>query len=375
VSAFQVKSGHAFKQRVSNSQGYSGTFSTGTADFATAKRVGAMVKRLKHLRKWNVLNAIVAKHVKLKDVFDAYELDQLDAFMARAMEADLDLLLTEWKESGANERYVTQCRRMIPEGHRFPASRFTRATISAHLAKLTDARAKNRRSATGSTKNRHRAAISQFSKWLVEREVIAANPVRDVQGKRENPARMIWYEWPQAKAIVDQLSGESRALEALMAGSGIEWQAALRLKRGDIDFDARKVHAKGSKNRFRNRVIKVTESWAWEIFSSYAKQKMAGVPLFTLKPDFAITTHRKALAALEYPDSTLHDWRHTYAVNWIRSGKPIAPLKRQLGHAPNSTEVERVYGVWIVDDSDYSDTRNATTSATTAEKLPEVRHG
>ncbi len=364
MSAYQLKPSHAFKQRVTDSHGKSVVRSTGTSDLGTAKRVSAMLKRLKSQRRWNVLDAIVAGPVKLKDVFDAYETDTLDAFMSRALEADLDPLLTEWKESGAIGRYVTQCRRMIPEGKRFPASRFTRKAISAHLASLTDARAKHRRSASGSTKNRHRAALSQFARWLVEREVIASNPVRDVKGKRENPARMVWYEWYQAMDIINQLGPESRALEALMAGSGIEWQAALRLKRSDIDFANRRVHAKGSKNRFRNRVIKVTEGWAWEIFSAYAKQKMAGVQVFTLKSDAALNAHRKALVALDYPDSTLHDWRHTYAVLWLKAGKPIAALKKQLGHAPNSTEVERVYGVWIVDDSDYS----ATTSATTDEK-------
>jgi integrase len=368
VSAYQLKASHAFKQRVTDSRGKSVVRSTGTSDEGTAKRVSAMVRRLKSQRRWNVLDAVVSGSVKLKDVFDAYELDQLDDFMARATEADLDPLLTEWKETGASGRYVTQCRRMIPEGKRFPASQFTRKAISAHIARLSDARAhKQRRSASGSTKNRHRAALSQFAKWLVEREVIASNPVRDVQGKPENPARMLSYDWTQAKAIIDQLTGESRALEALMAGSGIEWQAALRLKRSDIDFTTRKVHAKGTKNRHRSRVIRVTESWAWEIFSAHAKQIMAGLPVFTLKPDTALAAHRKALADLEYPDSTLHDWRHTYAVNKLREGMRPAVVRHQLGHAKNSTEVERIYGVHDVTDADY-ETRNATTSATTPEK-------
>jgi integrase len=369
VSAFQAKPTHAFKQRVTDSQGNRGTFSTGTSDPRTAEVVRAMLTRLKGQRRWDVLDAIVAKRAKLKDVFDADQRGELDAFMAQLADVDLSPLVTEWALAGALVRYVAQVRRLIPEGERFPASSFTRKAISAHLAKLPDARAhKSKRSASNSTRNRHKAALSQFGKWLVEREVIQSNPVRDVSGRRENPARMVSYDWSQSRALIDALPEPYRSLEALMAGTGMEWSAVADTRRSDVDFDARKVHAKGGKNRHRNRVVRVTESWAWEIFAAHAKRFMPAQQLFDLDQKTAIAEHRKALEAAGLPDSTLHDWRHTYAVNWVKAGKPLAVLKRQLGHAPNSTQVERVYAVWIVTDSDY----DATTLATTAKPKSQV---
>lgn len=362
MSAFQAKPTHAFKQRVTNSRGERGTFSTGTNDPQTAEVVKGMLARLKSQRRWDVLDAIVSKQAKLKDVFDADQRGELDDFMERLSDTDLDPLVTEWSESGASPRYVAQVRRLIPEGEPFPASQFSRKRISAHLAKLTDARAsKGKRLASNSTRNRHRAALSQFGKWLVEREVIAANPVRDVAGRTENPARMVSYDWKQARAIIDRLPEPHRSIEALMAGTGMEWSAVVATRRSDVDFDARKVHAKGGKNRHRNRVVKVTESWAWEIFAAHAKRFMPSQLLFAgLDQKEAIQIHRDALLGL--PDSTLHDWRHTYAVNKLREGMRPAVVRHQLGHAKNSTEVERIYGVHDVTDSDYQTTTLATTS-------------
>lgn len=367
MSAYQAKPTHAFKQRVTDSKGKSGVFSTGTSDPATKDAVTALVTRLKSQRRWDVLNAIVAKRAKLKLVFDADQLGQLDEYMARLSDTDLSPLVTEW---GAGQRYVNQVRRLIPEGEVFPASRFNKAVISEHLSKLTDSRAhKAKRSASGSTRNRHRAALYQFARWLVERDVIQSNPVRDVRGHKENPARMVSYDWKQAKAIVDALPLPYRAMEALMAGTGMEWSAVMALRLADVDFDARKVAAKGTKNRHRNRTVRVTEAWAWAIFEKYAKTlRFPADRLFKLDPKTALAEHRKALVSLGLQDSTLHDWRHTYAVNKLREGMRPAVVRHQLGHAKNSTEVERIYGVSEVRDSDYE----TTTSATTAKKSHEA---
>jgi integrase len=181
---------------------------------------------------------------------------------------------------------------------------------------------------------------------------------------------MVSYDWKQAKAIIDRLPLPYRALEALMAGTGMEWSACAALQLSDIDFDARKVDAKGTKNRHRNRTVKVTEPWAWSVFEKYARTfTFPAERLFELDPKTALEEHRKALVLLGLPDSTLHDWRHTYAVNKLREGMRPAVVRHQLGHAKNSTEVERIYGVSDVRDSDYE----TTTSATTAKKQREVR--
>jgi integrase/recombinase XerD len=337
--------------RVANKEGDSVRVSTGTTSEPLAREVKKMLRELKQNREWKILGGIVAKQVKLPDVFDAYQSDNLESITATLDDIDIEPLVAEWAKH-ANAKYVTQVRRLIAEGQRFPASRFRRRTISVFLAGLP---------VSGSTRNRYKAALSVFAKWLVEREVIETNPVRDVKSAKPNPARMVWLSWKQARQLVAALPKPYRALEALMAGTGMEWSAIANTKRSDVDVETRKIHAQGTKNTHRNRVVKVTEDWAWNEFYPHLKTLHPNSPLFEVSQDYALDVHQAASKALGLEASTLHDWRHTYAVNWLKAGGKAAPLKRQLGHAPNSTVVERVYGVWIVDDADY--------------EVPRRRHG
>jgi integrase len=147
----------------------------------------------------------------------------------------------------------------------------------------------------------------------------------------------------------------------MMAGTGMEWQATERVRRSDVDFATRKIHAHGGKTKYRDRIVRVTEDWTWPIIESYARDFTPNALLFDgLDHKDALKVHREAAESVRLPDSTLHDWRHTYAVNALKDGTLPAVVKRQLGHAPNSTVVERVYSVWIVTDEDYDRTVGKT---------------
>lgn len=341
---FQVKDSHSFKLRVVDQFDQSATLGTATPDRATADAMEQMVKGFKRRRRWDVLNALVAKRVALPAVFDAAESGMLDELMKDLATPDLNPLVKEWEQQGADAKYVKQVRQMIPAGTLYPAARFTRKAVSRFLASLK---------VQGPTKNRYRTALSQFARWLVEQDVLETNVVRDVAGKPENDPRAIWYEWSDAKRIIDALDEPYRTIEALMAGTGMEWQAIANLKRRDVDLHARTVRAHGHKNRHRNRMVRITEDWALPIVTRHCKTLVPNAPLFTVSNDQALDHHQAAVTALQLETSTLHDWRHTYAVNNLRRGMRPQVVKRQLGHAPNSTMVERIYGVWIVEERDY----------------------
>jgi integrase len=347
---FQAKPGRSFKLRVVDQHGTAATLGTGTPDSATADAMASLVKTFKRRRRWDVLNALVAKRVSLPAVYDAHEAGALDHLLSELATPDLDPLVAEWEKQGANAKYVIQVRMMIPEGIAFPASRFTRKGVSLFLGGLT---------VQGPTKNRYRTALSQFSRWLVERDVLETNVVRDVAGKPENDPRTVWYEWEDAKRLVDALEEPFKSLEALMAGTGMEWQAIANLKRRDVDVRARTVRAQGCKNRHRNRMVRITEDWTVPIIAHHVRALTPDAPLFTVTNDAALDRHQAAVKALGLEASTLHDWRHTYAVNNLQRGMKPQVVKRQLGHAKNSTMVERIYGVWIVDERDYELTRVA----------------
>jgi len=342
---FRQQKGHAYKVRISNKERTKRvTLTTGSREIESAQEVEAFAQRLRDRKRWDVINALIAKRISLSDAYDAHENGTLDALMLDLATPDLDQLVEGWEDQGANKKYVRQVRRMIPEGIPFPASRFTRKAVSLFLASLK---------VQGPTKNRYRTALSQFAKWLVERDVLESNIVRDVAGKPENDPRCVWYEWEDAKRLIAALPEPFRSLEALMAGTGMEWQAIESLKRRDVDLQARTVRAHGHKNRHRNRLVRITEEWTLPIIANHVQTLMPNAPLFTVSNDRALDRHQAAVKALGLESSTLHDWRHTYAVNNLQAGLKPQVVKRQLGHAKNSTMVERIYGVWIVDERDY----------------------
>lgn len=343
---FRQKAGHSYKVRVSHGK-LSATLTTGTPDRVTAGRVVAFVKVMKARRRWDVIDALLAKRVALPLVYDAYESGTLDTLIAELSSPDLDPLVTEWSKT-ANAKYVKQVRALVKEGVAFPASGFTRARISHFLAGL---------GVSGSTRNRYRAALSVVAGWLVEREAIPHNPVREVRASKPNPARELYHERADAIALVKQLPAPFSAVEALMA-NGLERQVIGRLSRKDVNLDRLTINAHGSKTQHRNRVVRITEAWTVPIIKAHLKTLLPNAPVLTVKLDRVLDRHKKACADLKIAVTTLHDWRHTYAVNSLRDGMKPTTVARQLGHRDASL-VHKVYGRFIVDERDYITKRAA----------------
>lgn len=354
---YRQKKGYAFKVRVSHGK-QSATLSTGTGDPVTAGRVVAFVKVMKARRRWDVIDVLLAKKVALPIAYDAYETGRLDALVAELSSPDLDPLVTEWSKT-VNAKYIVQVRSFIPSNRVFRAANFSRGTISRFLAGLT---------VSGSTKVRYRAALSVFAGWLVEREILPHNPVRDVRAAKPNPAREAYHERKDAQTLVENLPAPFNAIEALMA-NGLERQVIARLARKDIDLDRLTVNAHGSKTRHRDRVIRITESWTVPFIKAHLATLMPNAPVLTVRLDRVLDTHKRTCRALKIPVTTLHDWRHTYAVNSLRDGMMAETVAHQLGHRDASL-VHKVYGRFIVDERDY-----ATKSAIAPKARREVRRG
>lgn len=342
---FQQKPGHAHKVRVSNKERTRfRVLTTGCKSSEEAEKVEAFYQRTRDRKQWVLLDAMLDGVVKLTEAYEADLAGTLDELIANISARDLDPLVTEWREQGAIPRYVTHVRKMIPKDQRFPVTQFTKAWASKKLGDLKW---------TNSTKNRYRAALSQFARWLVERDVIESNIVRDVSGKTENDARDVWYTWEEARLFVGKLEGEQQVLEALMAGTGVEWQVCEKLVRRDIDLKTRTVRAKGHKNSYRNRVVRITEAWTIPFITHHIAHMMPNVRVFSLNHDRALDEHHRVVKILGLEDSTLHDWRHTYSENNYQAGMKIRAIKKQLGHAPNSTVLERHYQSREIDEADY----------------------
>jgi integrase len=359
VTPFRQKGAKTFKMRITLPDRRSGIFSCGTSDPVVARDVSAMVKRMKKRRDWGPLTAVIERKVTLARLYDAHEAGSLARLMADLSDLDLSPLVTEWDGKGKrsrSEKYVRQVRRMIPEGGRYPVSLFTRGAVKKFLDGLD---------CDNPTKNRYKAALAQFARWLVQRDVIASNVVRDVDGYGENDPRDTWLTPEQQQALVGALAGEARIAAAIMAGTGMEWGALQAARRRDVDLDNRTIHAQGGKNRWRNRIVDVTEEWAWAIIEPSVRLMAPASPVITITERAMWESQQHACEALGLPHHTLHDWRHSYAVNAILRGDDEQQIRKQLGHAPNSGMLKKVYGVYF-DRAKRGHTRKAkvTNSAT-----------
>lgn len=367
MSPFRGKTEQTWRGRLHDREGRRYVRSLGTRHKREAVLIESFCARCRERRDWRTLDAIIAGEVTAAEAYyaslDGTLGEVLDAKAAAAAieaEPDLDALVAEWAPLARSAKYVRQVRGMIREGERYPLSAFTRAAISRHLASLA---------CSEPTKNRHRVALSQFARWLVERDYLTQNPVRDVRGFKERDPRMVHYTRTETKRVSDMLLPFQRAAVAFMWGAGLEVSAVLALTREDVNLHTREVTARGTKNRWRTRTVRVTEDAAWAIIADY----LARVHLLPRTPLFPGLTERRLLEAQQeacklagVTVSRLHDWRHTYAVQALRDGLPPQTVKRQLGHSPHSTMLERVYAAWIPKgDADYLSTNLATSAVST----------
>ena len=318
-----------------------------TTDANVAKLMEHWIAQCRADRRWDVIDGILSRTFTLPDAYDHRH--ELDTWLAHRTEVDLDPLVTRWNGRGrkaVSEKYVTQVRVFIPAGERFPLSKFRRREIAAFLEKLD---------VSDPTRNRYKAALSQFAAWLVRHEYLDANPVRESGTFSERHPRDVHLEPADAKAVVDRLTGESKVVAALMAGTGMEWQAVEALTRADVDTEARTIKAHGKKNKWRNRVCAVTEDWTWPIIAARAASLLPAAKFVNTTKKAAMAEQGKVCEELKLPRHRLHDWRHTYAVTAIKRGDDHQAIKRQLGHAPHSALLYTRYGQYMSEPVGYAE--------------------
>jgi integrase len=357
--------------------------STGTADREVAEDIEALAVRLRRRRRWELLAAILDGRpgYTLAEVYDADVRGTLDALERALADVDLEPFVAEWTGRGprtgseaTRARYVRMVRELVPAGVPFPRSRFTRGTIAAWLDALPQ---------SSGTRRAYRVALSNFARWLVQRDALAHNPVRDVDAPPPNPAREVWLSVEQAlAAVAANADPVAQAVVALMHATGVEWQACERATRRDLDLAGWTFYARGTKTGARTRRVAVAGGKGFPaalakalrplraLLAAYAKPLHPSAPLFPTTERRALEAHTAACAAAKTPRATLHDTRHSVAVWWVQAQGDKQALRRQLGHRANSLMVERIYGVYtdrLGGEEQHDEAASATNPAPTRE--------
>ena len=87
---------------------------------------------------------------------------------------------------------------------------------------------------------------------------------------------------------------------------------------------------------------------------------MGHAPLFSgIGYTDALDAFKAAQKAVGLSGHRLHDLRHTYAVNALKKGYKPTVIARQLGHK-DASMVNKVYGRFVPDESDYVVTNSVT---------------
>jgi len=316
-----------------------------TDDRLVAKAIEGMAAQLCG-RRDPLLEAAVTGHFDLGMLYDHWVRGEkgLEELRNQLSDVDLNDYVSSWQQwlsrrvdVGTATKYLAQLRVLIPEHERFAVSLFSRRALSTKLTELD---------CTGSTARRYHAAWSSFGSFLIERDVIEWNPLRQVGPPRANPPRKLFLDLNDVIRLVDSQPEPFRTLSALREGSGMEISAALKVLRGDFNFADNTSRARGTKNKWRDRTVSV-EPWAMARIAEFIKANglTPAAPLFpTVSGARALNVLRSGLRALGLPETyTLHDARHSFAVRWMKRGVPPQLIANNLGHK-DASQVLKIYG-------------------------------
>jgi integrase len=317
--------------------------STGSHNEAVAKGMAAMLQDLgpRNRREWEILDAVQTGKLSLGQAYDAWKVGALDGLKAELRNTDIEPQVDAWLR-GLRDRvapdtlahYRKHVGSLVAPGKPFLASRLSVAVILDWQAALGVGR---------STKRKYHAALSSFCEYLVAREILPSNPMRAVRPAPAPKPRMRYLEHPEVLRLVEAMPAPYRTLSAIIHATGMELSVAVEMERGDVNTDNWAIHARGTKNIWRDRIVGI-EEWAIPYLREHIRLLTPGARVFPgMNRWTASDVHRKVCQELGISNYQLRDARHTYAVRMIRTGMPAEMVARQLGHV-DPTMVTKNYG-------------------------------
>ena len=329
--------------------------SLGTADVKTAEKISRFLMWLREQGEWYLLDKLADGSANPTEAFAAHTLVNLPTYIQTLKNGpivvvDIEPYVKKWiaemkrirsPADDTRKRYVGHVRTLLPDCVPFPLERWTKKTIRGWLTGL----------GIDST-NRQRASASSFAQFLIDEDVCEHNPARAVTMSREADPRRRYLSQDEAKAVIGAMSGLAKVYHALCAATGMEKQAAFRLRYCDVDVCSGTMLADGKKTTGRARTAAQYRrwSWAWTHVVSHMTQTLGAdrnALVFEGLGEWGMYRALKdACATLGIEDYHPHDWRHTWAVQAIRDSLPLNTVAAQLGHK-DAVMTLRIYGKFV----------------------------
>jgi integrase len=317
-----------------------------TRDPETAEAMQALLGRLRHKRRWDILDAIRDRRTTIAKVYEADQAGDVDAVLVPLSDVDLSYHVAPWLaqlRTRVTEQTADQYEAHVTRFGPHWRSQFTPETVGRYIAGLP---------ISNLGRQNHWKAISSFAGYLVRIGVLTASPLDKVLWPRSPEPDVVWLDQPDMQRVCDAAEEPFRSLFYLIYGTGIENTVAYKLTRRAVNLQAREIFAPGTKTYNRKRVVRVSE-WAWPVVERLCEGKLPAARLFpTIRNRHTPWyRHRSAVRAAGLEGYTLHDARHSWAVRAARAGTPTEIIARQLGHK-DATMVLKVYGRFLPDQHD-----------------------
>ena len=168
-------------------------------------------------------------------------------------------------------------------------------------------------------------------------QIIDLNPSRSLSNAQEHFRKDLAKYWDK-DFINETLSSISKHSDSMLCRflwmSGVRITEALSIQKKDIDFKNYMLRVKWLKSRkYKERIVPIhpTLRSILQIYTASMNQDDRVFPM---------TRQRAWQIVKKYFKGHPHQFRHSFAVNWLRSGADIVTLHRILGHSKFQTTQE-----------------------------------
>lgn len=205
---------------------------------------------------------------------------------------------------------------------------------------------------TNKSIRRHISSIKGFYKYLVNNEIVNANPFIYVNLPKKEQKLPRYLTLSEMLSIFDKMEIKTnydlrdRLILELMYATGVRVSEVINIKVYDIDFynNSIKVLGKGSKERivYYNEVVRDLLSKYMSIYDSLNKKNLEylflnqkGDKLTTKGISYIINQVIKKISFNKH--ITPHMLRHTFATHLLNNGCSVTTVQELLGHSSIGT--------------------------------------
>ncbi len=225
---------------------------TETRDAKVYRGMKRMLADLKDGRRhWALLGAVDTGPLTLGQLYDAYTLNAHDALQATLSASALLPLMNQYVAAcvsrGLAPRNVENIKRQLRAFFIYAPTQTTAdlstAIVTTWLASLKT---------TPGTRRQYLYALTGFTRYLVDVEVLADYPLSRVKAPKKNAARMTYMDAATDERIVQAARSDVRPLFAFVKATGCDLTTALNITRRDIDLARGTARLKGTKTAHRD---------------------------------------------------------------------------------------------------------------------------